>query len=153
MKPKLTRSQTDKVLGGVCAGLGNYLNIDPVFVRLFFILITAMDGIGFMIYIVLWIIMPVENTAEVNEKFEMDQIGSRARQMGTEFSQAVSQPNPQGIKYLGIGLVLAGVFFLAERVLQQFDLRWLNWINRDIFWALLLVAAGTVLLVRAFQER
>ena len=153
MKSKLYRSQTDKILGGVCAGLGNYLNIDPVFVRLFFVLLVVLDGVGFMAYLILWIIMPSEERAAQDEKFEFDQVGDRARQMGTEFSQAVSQPNPQAAKYLGIGLVLAGLFFLFERIVRQFDLRWFAWINRSVFWALLLVAAGAILLVRAFKEK
>ncbi|MCD4672720.1 MAG: PspC domain-containing protein [Anaerolineaceae bacterium] len=153
MKSKLSRSQTDKILGGVCAGLGDYLNIDPVFVRLFFIILTAIDGIGLMIYFLLWIIMPSKAQSNENGKFEMDQIGDRAREMGSEFSQAVSKPNPQGVKYLGAGLILVGVFFIFERMIHQLNLRWFTWVNRDIFWALLLVTAGIVLLVRAFKER
>jgi phage shock protein PspC (stress-responsive transcriptional regulator) len=153
MKARLARSQSDKVLGGVCAGLGDYLNIDPVFVRIFFILLTILDGIGFMLYLILWIVMPLENQADQDSKFEMNQVGDRARQMGNEFGQAVRSPNPQAAKYLGIGLILAGVFFFAERLVRQFDLRWFAWVNRDAFWAALLVAAGTVLLVRAIKER
>lgn len=151
MKAKLTRSNTDKILGGVCAGLGDYLNIDPVFIRLFFIILTALDGIGFWIYVILWIILPSPTIQY--EKFEMDQVGERARQMGSEFSQAVSKPNPEGVKYLGIGLVLVGIFFMAERIIHQLDLRWFTWFDRDILWALLLVTAGVVLLVRAVKER
>lgn len=151
MKAKLTRSNEDKILGGVCAGLGNYLNIDPVFIRLFFIILTSLDGIGFWIYILLWIILPSPTTQY--ENFEMNQVGERARQMGNEFSQAVSKPNPEGVKYLGIGLILVGIFFMAERIIYQLDLSWLNWYSRDILWALVLVAAGIVLLVRAVKER
>ncbi|MDX9863421.1 MAG: PspC domain-containing protein [Anaerolineaceae bacterium] len=151
MKTKLSRSQTDKILGGVCAGLGDYLNIDPVFVRLFFILLTVMDGIGFWIYILLWLLMP-ESQAD-DSKFEMNQFGERARKMGGEFSEAVSRPNPDVKKYLGVGLVLMGLFFLFEEIVQQFNLGWFAWFNRGIFWALLLVAAGMILLVRAIKER
>jgi phage shock protein C len=151
MKAKLTRSQTDKILGGVCAGLGDYLNIDPVFIRLFFIILSALDGIGFWIYVILWIILPSPTVKY--EEFEMGQVGERARQMGSEFSQAVSKPNPEGIKYLGIGLILVGIFFIAERIITQLDLRWFTWFNRDIIWAILLVTAGIVLLVRAIKER
>lgn len=151
MKAKLTRSQTDKILGGVCAGLGDYLNIDPVFIRLFFIILTVIDGIGFWIYILLWLLMPA--TQEDESKFEINQFGERARQMSSEFSEAVSKPNPDVKKYLGAGLILMGLFFFAERIIQQFDLGWFSWFNQDILQALLLLTAGIVLLVRAVKER
>jgi len=151
MKTKLTRSQTDKILGGVCAGLGDYLNIDPVFVRLFFIVLTVIDGIGFWIYILLWLLMPASAADESH--FEMNQFGERARQMGSEFSEAVSKPNPDVKKYLGAGLILMGLFFFFEKIIQQFDLGWFSWFNQDILQAVLLLAAGIVLLVRAVKER
>ena len=151
MKSKLSRSQTDKILGGVCAGLGDYLKIDAVFIRLFFILLTVIDGIGFWIYILLWLLMPV--TQEDDEKFEMNQFGERVRKMSSEFSEAVSKPNPDVKKYLGAGLILMGLFFFFERLVQQFDLGWFAWFNQDILQAILLLTAGIVLLVRAIKER
>ena len=151
MKAKLARNQNDKILGGVCSGLGEYLNIDPVFVRLFFIVLTVIDGIGFWIYILLWLLMPA--TQEDERKFEMNQFGERARQMSGEFSEAVSKPHPDVNKYLGAGLILMGLFFFAEKLVQQFDLGWFAWFNQDILQAILLLTAGIVLLVRAVKER
>lgn len=58
---KLTRSRTDKMLGGVCGGLGQYLNIDPTLMRLLFVLLLLTGSAGFWIYIVMWIIVPLEN--------------------------------------------------------------------------------------------
>lgn len=62
---KLTRSQTDRMICGVCGGLADYLNIDPVLVRLAFALLALADGVGLLAYIVLCIIMP-ESAAESN---------------------------------------------------------------------------------------
>lgn len=58
MDKKLTRSNNDKMVGGVAAGLADYLNIDPVIVRLIFVLLTLKGGIGPVLYLVLWLIMP-----------------------------------------------------------------------------------------------
>lgn len=58
MQPRLARSHTDKMLAGVCGGLGEYFNIDPVIVRLIFVLVTMTSGLGIPIYLVLWIVMP-----------------------------------------------------------------------------------------------
>ncbi len=57
---KLYRSRTNKVLGGVCAGLGEYFDIDPSLIRLLWVVIVLMGGSGILIYIILWIILPEE---------------------------------------------------------------------------------------------
>jgi phage shock protein PspC (stress-responsive transcriptional regulator) len=61
MEPKrLYRSRTDRVLGGVCAGVGKYLNIDPVLVRVVWAILFFFGGAGFLAYIIAWIIVPEE---------------------------------------------------------------------------------------------
>ncbi|MEM5878793.1 MAG: PspC domain-containing protein [Candidatus Aenigmatarchaeota archaeon] len=55
---RLYRSKNDKVLGGVCAGIGEYFNVDPVIVRLLWILLTFFWGTGLILYIIAWIIIP-----------------------------------------------------------------------------------------------
>jgi phage shock protein C len=58
MSKRLVRDQGNKVIAGVCSGLGNYFNIDPVLVRVAFVLAVIMFGFGFVPYILLWIFMP-----------------------------------------------------------------------------------------------
>jgi phage shock protein C len=48
------------MIGGVCSGLGSYLTIDPTLVRLIFVLLFLFGGNGLLIYIILWIIVPIE---------------------------------------------------------------------------------------------
>ncbi len=61
MEPKrLFRSKMDRVLGGVCGGLGKYFNIDPVLVRVLWAVSFFVGGVGFLAYIIAWIIMPEE---------------------------------------------------------------------------------------------
>lgn len=55
---KLMRSSTDKKLGGVCAGLADYLDIDPTIVRVVWLLALLCAGTGFFAYLVLWIVLP-----------------------------------------------------------------------------------------------
>jgi phage shock protein PspC (stress-responsive transcriptional regulator) len=57
---RLYRAGNDKILGGVCAGIANYLRFDPAIVRIFFALITFTWGFGFLLYIVLWIVLPTK---------------------------------------------------------------------------------------------
>ncbi len=65
-KPFL-RDQKRKILGGVCAGIGNYFNIDPVWVRLLTALLAFAYGIGFLVYLVLWIVIPGSYELEESE--------------------------------------------------------------------------------------
>ena len=55
---KLYRKTGDKVIAGVCAGLGDYFEIDPVIMRVLFVAAFFMGSMGFWLYIILWIIVP-----------------------------------------------------------------------------------------------
>ena len=55
---RLYRDSSDKILGGVCSGIANYLEIDPAIVRLLFALLIFGGGSGILLYIILWIILP-----------------------------------------------------------------------------------------------
>ena len=57
---KLYRSRSDKMLAGVCHGLAQYLNLDTTVVRLLFVLLFFLGGHGLLIYLILWILLPVE---------------------------------------------------------------------------------------------
>lgn len=66
---RIFRNPDDAIVGGVAGGLGAYLNIDPVFIRLIFVVSFFGWGTGFLLYLVLWIIIPEAKTTA--EKLEM----------------------------------------------------------------------------------
>ncbi len=57
---RLYRSNTNKVLLGICGGIGEYLNVDPVVVRLLWVIFCCMGGSGIVAYIVAAIIVPYQ---------------------------------------------------------------------------------------------
>ena len=65
---KLVRNQSDKLFLGVASGVADYIGIDPVIVRLIFVLLTLWNGWGLLIYVVLAIVMPVGNDVPVSAK-------------------------------------------------------------------------------------
>lgn len=67
---RLTRSRTERWIGGVCGGIGNYFNLDPTVIRVIFILLALIVGGGLLIYLILWLIIPLEpeTTAIVEEE-------------------------------------------------------------------------------------
>lgn len=61
---RLTRSTKDHILGGVCGGMGKYMDIDPVLIRLIWVLFTFCAGFAILLYIIAWIIIPKEITID-----------------------------------------------------------------------------------------
>lgn len=58
---KLYRSETDRQVAGVCAGIAEYFGVDVSLVRLGFVLGTVLGGPGVMLYVVLWVVLPEES--------------------------------------------------------------------------------------------
>jgi phage shock protein PspC (stress-responsive transcriptional regulator) len=55
---KLYRSQTQRMIAGVCGGLAEYFNVDATLMRVLFLLLAVFGGSGIVIYIVMWVIVP-----------------------------------------------------------------------------------------------
>ncbi len=65
---RLYRNMDDRILGGVCSGLSAYVNLDPVIIRIIFIIVT-LSGISILVYLIMWIVIPPALTTA--EKLEM----------------------------------------------------------------------------------
>lgn len=57
---KLWRSRTDRRIAGVCGGLAAYFNLDPFWMRFIFILFFLLGGAAFVVYILMWVLIPLE---------------------------------------------------------------------------------------------
>ncbi len=55
---KLTRDTKNKMLGGVCSGIGSYFGVDPTIVRVVWVLLALGAGFGVVAYIICWLIIP-----------------------------------------------------------------------------------------------
>ena len=64
MEKRLQRSRTEKMLGGVCGGLAAYFGVDPTLVRVLWIAMTLIVGVGILLYLILWVVMPLEPPAQ-----------------------------------------------------------------------------------------
>ena len=149
MEKRLYRSELNKVVGGVCGGLGDYLGIDPVFIRVFFILWTVLGELGVLAYLILWVVMPNQSAAEAGETLSGDNIGGRVRSMGNEIGEIARQPSAELITFAGVGLIAWGVYHLLRRV----GFTWLVWDYSAYLWPALLIIAGAVVLLRALRRK
>jgi hypothetical protein len=75
------------------------------------------------------------------------EIADQARAMGDELRQLIRSPNPRAGLIVGAALILLGVVFL----LQNLNLPWLNWVDTDVIWPILLILGGGALLIRHFR--
>jgi phage shock protein C len=68
---RLYRSESDRIIAGVCGGLGEYFNVDPVIFRVIFVILLLPGGFpGFVPYVILWIIVPTERKVKKDAKKE-----------------------------------------------------------------------------------
>ena len=71
---RLVRTRNDRMFFGVAGGLAEYLNIDPILVRLFFILLTLSTGYALIIYLLLALLMPESEVAAKANGFDDEEI-------------------------------------------------------------------------------
>ena len=122
---KLYRSRVDKILGGVCAGIAEYFNIDPTIVRLAFVAFFVINPIAAtIIYIAAWIIVPEKPLKGIPEEIKVE---SKKR---------------EGLILIGLLLILAGVIG-APRVLA---------VIRDITNALLIIFGILIVIIALVRK-
>lgn len=83
---RLYRDIDDKVLGGVCAGMGHYWRIEPLLFKVLFILTLFWGGLGLITYIILWIVVPPALTT--SQKLEMKGEAVTADNIGKSFNES-----------------------------------------------------------------
>jgi phage shock protein C len=120
--PRLRRSRSDRVLGGVCGGIAATLGIDPVLIRIAAVALALSGGLGVLAYVIAWIVVP-----EAQEG-DPEPTGPRADR------HAVAVTVGACLVGLG-GLMLVRV--------------WLPGFGTGMFWPLVVVVAGVLVLLSA----
>jgi len=148
MYKKLYRSVTDKMVGGVCGGLAEYFAIDPVIVRLIFVLAVIFGGSGILAYIILWIIIPQKPyfITPFNPELPKGDSASSTdekKNENTEFNMNAIYSKPQNNRsiYAGAFLILLGGLFLLDNFVPKFHF--------GDFWPLILIGLGLAIILNA----
>ncbi len=126
---RLERDLQNKVLGGVCSGLGNYFDMDPTFWRVLFFFLFFAGLSGLLIYIVLWIVMPAMTARPAGA---VDDLST---------SDMASEPQKKhnGQMVTGITLIAIGAISLIARYVPQ-----ISW---SVVWPVILIIVGLILIV------
>lgn len=135
---KLYRDEDNKVVAGVAAGLARYFEVDPVLVRLIFVVLAFANGLGVLAYLIMWLVVPSERLGELSGedavRANFDDMRERARGLGDKLRGA-----PQGTIVIGLVLVVVGGMFLLDTLMPGF--------NKGMLWPLALIVIGAYLLV------
>jgi phage shock protein C len=139
---RLYRSKTDKVIGGVCGGLGAYLNADPVLFRILFAVGAILGGGGLIIYLVLWIVVPEQEGSAYYESNQKNMENKEFQEAGFSENEGGRQHKSDGNLWAGIILITIGGLFLMDRFIPR--------INFGDLWPVLLIVIGVILIGRNF---
>jgi phage shock protein C len=119
----LRRSRQDRVIAGVCGGLGRYLGVDPVLLRIAFVVLTVTGGSGLLLYLLAMVVIP--------DQQEHEDLGPAPEARGDLWM------------YVGVGLIALGSVMLVDQLLPWFD---------RVMAPLVLVAVGLGILYRGTRR-
>ena len=145
MEKRLYRNTRSKMIAGVCSGLADYFSIDPVLVRLVFVILALHSGVGIIAYIILWIVAPVRvevatAAAAPNAEITVEQTGEETFEAtAPQQNTPASEKAPGRSSFIGgIILIVIGALFLLDNFLPHFGF--------DDFWPVVLIAVGAGML-------
>lgn len=103
MEPRrLYRSREDRWIAGVCGGLGRFFGIDPMPVRIGFIILSFWQGVGVLIYLIMLLIVPEEPASQIVTDPHIPQ------------EHGADDPEARRVRILGVILLLGGVYLLIR---------------------------------------
>lgn len=139
---KLTRSQTNRVISGVCGGIGEFLGIDPTIIRILFVIVTMAGGSGFLLYIILAVVLPEAGApAESWEKSverNAEQFAKSIENMGTGMGQTAKS-------VIGIAMIAFGFFFLMGNLN-------ITLFNPTMIFPVVLILIGLTIIFKAIRK-
>ncbi|MEN8192996.1 MAG: PspC domain-containing protein [Bacteroidota bacterium] len=147
MKEGLYRSRRNRIFGGVAGGLGEYLNIDPVIIRVIFVVSIFLDGIGILLYIILWIVVPEENIYTMFDKTNKPP-SEQAEEMKTDnlfTNDSLPPKNNNASLIIGIILIIAGLFFLGIEIF--------SFLNFSDLFPIIAIGVGIGLIYNSLKSR
>lgn len=145
---RLYRSSKSKVFGGVAGGIAEYFDIDPIIIRILFLVIALAGGGGAIVYLIMWIAIPLEPfapfTMNSSAPFSENASQEGTENTSTDFTKTVTDPKRGGL-IGGIILISLGLMFFAGRVLPN--------INFHQLWPLVLVVIGGILIATSIADK
>ena len=136
---------SDRKIAGICGGLGEYFNVDPLIFRIIFLVLLCGGGTGLLLYLILWIVMPEESvniSADKAKKTNFEEVMEETIDgVFVGSSKKKCRKHNSGI-FWGLLLVAFGLLWLG----RSFDLFHFHWYNVFKLWPLLIIWLGVSML-------
>ena len=159
MEKRLNRSRSDRMIWGVCGGLAKYFDMDPVIIRIIFVLLIFANGLGILAYIIMAIVVPLEGSKATAPKEaikeNVEEIKEAAEELGHEIRSTFAAEDKaeasdkihQRRNLIGIALVVLGILILMGTLNMFWWFRW------GYLWPLILVAIGLIIIFGARRKK
>ncbi len=142
---QLRRSHDDRIVSGLCGGIGDFFGVDPIFFRVAFVLLAFAGGGGLVLYLVLTLVVPAEGHDGSGTRDTMRRGVEDLADSAKNIAAGLRNEKAGGRRTAAILLILIGAFFLFE------NLDWLGWLDAGWIWPVLLIGLGIWLLSRRNQ--
>jgi phage shock protein PspC (stress-responsive transcriptional regulator) len=145
---KFYRSRTDRVLFGICGGLGKYFGIDPILFRLLFVLLFLVNGVGLLLYIIMVVVTPEEPGRGEKDKGLEGEVHELADKLEEKAHQLGADVRPEEVKLsdsrslLGGIIIFFGLFFLMREFIPWFG------IDNNVLWSVLIIGVGFYIILK-----
>lgn len=154
---RLYRSRKNRMLGGVCGGIAEYFDIDPVIVRLVAVALFFVGGSAVLAYIIALIIIPYEpyeaSAAPAANLSATAATASAPESASPAGAAPRSSANDSIPLFLGILLIVIGGLFLMHNLpLFSPFYHQIRWYVRDFFWPSVLIVFGVFLIARGWKK-
>jgi phage shock protein C len=164
LEKRLYRSRENTVIGGVCGGIAEYLDIDPTIVRLIWVFSALYGGIGIIAYLVCLIVIPENRSgapADMHVRPQMpvppEEQYDTSEHPDAKEQQGAVPPQDEGIEqdagmHSGRNRLLAGSLLIGIGGLLLFK-RWFYWVDLGRYWPVLLIIAGILVIINGTKNR
>ncbi len=144
---RMIRPGDGRIVGGVSLALANYFNIDPVIIRLLFVVATIYGGSGLILYIILWVALPEEGDENLSSQQIINEnskeIEDKVTKMTYDVQEIANQRNTQ--VWIGVGVILLGMYL----TLTSFNL--IPFVDFGFIlsklWPLIIIGVGVAILM------
>ncbi len=168
---------SDRILGGVCSGLAGGFRIDPLWVRIAFVLLGFVQGVGIFLYVVLWLVMPEHVEGQAASRSGFDSMTADLRRLWSELGgrpagqapapttaptapaapptapgMAPASPNetPAHARWRDQPVLLGVALIVIGVIVLGNNTGFVRW---DVVWPVVLIAIGVVFMLRSAQRK
>lgn len=139
----LYRSEKDKIIAGLCGGFGEYFDVDPLFIRIIFIILTAWGGLGIILYILGVILIPKNPNQTPSKKAVSSE---KVEGVASDVRESIKNRRNWGNgRWIGLILLVLGFIALLDNIYPGMSFK--------LFWPVVFILIGLFILIGGLRRQ